>query len=264
MNCIDNRLQFFCALRSCSFSYLRILQFVRVSEMFSNSACWPQSSSVALCNAYTMGFCECQYHFQLSTRPPTEGEREREHILHNIQDSVIPWLPSRLEFSTIFSLHSTVWIFQAAKEQSYWEQAVRPQTEQIALLWKQIQAEYLNEKWSFCLSRVAGSWGHIDRETDTRVSASGVREDRHFAIRNCILAQTCFLDEREQACMQGLRGHAITYTHSDTIMTLSIYTQCHNINQNSIFLITDTNLIIHHLAWLPSKSLSPVVAQYYT
>lgn len=76
MNCIDNHLQFLCALRSCSFSYLRILQFARVSEMFPNSACWLQSSSVALCNAYRMRCCECQYNFHLSTRPPTEGERE--------------------------------------------------------------------------------------------------------------------------------------------------------------------------------------------
>lgn len=190
MNCIDNRLQFLCALRSCSFAYLRVLQFVRVSEMFPNSACWPQSSSVALCNAYRMRCCECQYNFHLSTRPPTEGKRESTYYtIYRIL-----WLPSRLEFSTIFSQHLTVWIFQAAKEQSYREQAVRPQTEQTALLWKQIQAEYLNEKWSFCLSRVAGSWGHIDRETETRMSASGVREDRHSAVRNFRLAQTHFLD----------------------------------------------------------------------
>ncbi len=99
------------------------------------------------------------------------------------------------------------------------------------------------------------------------MSASGVREDRHSAVRNVILARTRFLDvtlkaTREKACMQGLHGHAITLTHSHTIMTLSIYTKCHNFNQNSIFLITDTNLIIHNLAWLPSKSRSHVVAQY--
>lgn len=103
-------------------TYLCVLQFVRVSEMFCNSECWPQSSSVALCNAYRMRCWECQYYFHLSTRPPTEGERVRERA-HTTQytgfwDSMAPF-PPRLEFSTIFSLHSAVWIFQAAKEQSY-------------------------------------------------------------------------------------------------------------------------------------------------
>lgn len=115
MNCIDNGLRFLCALQS--FSSLRVVQFVRVSEMFFNLVCWPQSSSVALCNAHRMRCCECQYNFHLSTRPPTEGKRK--YMLHNIQDSGILWLPSRLEFFTIFSLRLVAWIFQAAKEQSY-------------------------------------------------------------------------------------------------------------------------------------------------
>lgn len=89
---------------------------------------------------------------------PRERELEREHILHNIQDSGIPWLPSHPDWN---SPPSSLCIrlfefFKPPKNKATQEQAVRPQMEQIALLWKQTQAEYLNEKWSFCLSWVAG------------------------------------------------------------------------------------------------------------
>jgi len=146
MNSIDNHLQFLCALRSFSSTHFSV-RFTVCSRLYFRVLAPILICCIMQCiqNA-SLGM---PILFSSEHQTPNRGrESEREHILHNIQDSGIPWLPSHPDWN---SPPSSLCIrlfefFKPPKNKATQEQAVRPQMEQIALLWKQTQAEYLNEK----------------------------------------------------------------------------------------------------------------------